>query len=110
MIQFVFLKMREYILIFVHICIKKLQARSSCCGSLVMNLTSIHGNMGLIPQWVKGSSIAMSYGVGHRYGLDPVFLWLWCRSEAAALIQPLAWELPYATSIALKRKKKKFLR
>ena len=33
--------------------------------------------------------------------------WLWCRSAAAALIQPLAWELPYAMGAALKRKKKK---
>ena len=41
---------------------------------------------------------------------DPMLLWLWCRWAAAALIQPLAWELPYATSAALKRfflKKKK---
>lgn len=29
------------------------------------------------------------------------------RPAAAALIQPLAWELPYATGVALKRKKKK---
>ena len=39
----------------------------------------------------------MSCGVGHRLGLDPTWLWLWCRPAAAALIQPLAWELPYAT-------------
>ena len=26
---------------------------------------------------------------------------------AVALIQPLAWELPYATSVALKKKEKK---
>ena len=32
---------------------------------------------------------------------------LWCRPAAAALIQPRAWELPYATSAALNRKKKK---
>ena len=31
---------------------------------------------------------------------------LWCRLAAAALIWPLAWELPYATGVALKRKKK----
>ena len=34
-------------------------------------------------------------------------LWLWCRLAAAALIQPLAWELPYATHVAIKRKKMK---
>lgn len=29
------------------------------------------------------------------------------QASAAALIQPLAWELPYATDAALKRKKRK---
>jgi len=29
-----------------------------------------------------------------------------CRPAAIALIQPLAWELPYATSVALKSKNK----
>ena len=33
----------------------------------------------------------MSYGVGHRRGLDLALLW-----PAAAPIRPLAWELPYA--------------
>ena len=33
--------------------------------------------------------------------------WLWCRLVAAALIQPLAWELPYALGVALKKEKKK---
>ena len=28
-------------------------------------------------------------------------------ASAAALLQPLAWELPYATGAAIKRKKKK---
>ena len=40
-------------------------------------------------------------------GLDPVLLWLWCRPAAVALIQSLAWECPYATDAALKKKKKK---
>ena len=31
---------------------------------------------------------------------------VWCRPAAAALIQPLAWELPDATGAALKRKEK----
>ena len=47
----------------------------------------------------------MSYGVGGRCGSDLVWLWLWCRLAAAALIHPLAWELPYATGAALKEKK-----
>ena len=43
----------------------------SCCGSVVMNLTRIHEDSGLIlglTQWVK----------------DLVLLWLWCRPAAAA--------------------------
>ena len=47
----------------------------------------------------------MSCGAGRRHGLDLVLLWLCCRLVPAALIQPLAWELPYAVGIALKRKK-----
>ena len=77
-------------------------------GSAVMNPTSIHEDSGLIPslsQWVKGSGIAMNCGVGHRGSPDLTLLWLWCRPAAAALIQPLAWELPYAASVALKKQK-----
>ena len=46
----------------------------------------------------------MSCSVGHRCGLGLALLWLWCRLVAVALIQPLAWELPYAVGAALKRK------
>ena len=38
-------------------------------------------------------------------GSDPSLLWLWYRPAAAAPIPPLAQELPYATSVAVKRKK-----
>jgi len=31
---------------------------------------------------------------------------LWCRPATTALIQPLAWELPYAVGVAIKWKKK----
>ena len=33
-----------------------------------------------------------------------MLLWLWRRPVAVAAIQPLAWELLYATGVALKRK------
>ena len=49
-------------------------------------------------------SVAVSRGVGCRCGSDPMLLWLWCRLVAVALIQPLAWELPYALGAALKSK------
>ena len=89
---------------------KKEKKGSSGCGSAAMNSTSICEETGSIPgltQWVKGSGIAMSCGVGCKGGLDPTLLWLWCRLEAAALFQPLAWELLYVTGAAIKSKKKK---
>ena len=55
----------------------------------------------------------MSCGVGRRRSSDPTLLWLWCRPVATALIQPQAWEPPYALGAAqensknTKKKKKK---
>ena len=54
----------------------------------------------------QGSSIAMSCAVGHRCGSDPELLWVWHRLAAVGPIQPLVWELPYATNAALKNKQK----
>ena len=47
----------------------------------------------------------MSCGVGHRCGSDLVLQCLWCRLAAVASIRSLAWEPPYATGTALKKKK-----
>ena len=49
----------------------------------------------------------MSCGVGHRRGSDPMWLWLWHRLAATALIRPLAWEPPYTVGAALESKKTK---
>ena len=45
----------------------------------------------------------MSSGVGRRLSLDPALLWLWGRMAAVPLIQLLAWEIPYAVGVALKK-------
>ena len=62
------------------------------------------GSISGLIQWVKGSGIIKSCGVGHRQGSDLALLWQ--RLEATAPIPPLAWELPYATGSALKQTKK----
>ena len=69
------------------------------------------GSIRGLAQWVKGSGIAVSCGIGCRRGSDPLLLWLWRRLEATAPIRPLAWEPPYAVraaqEIAKRQKKKK---
>ena len=48
----------------------------------------------------------MSCGVGRTHSSDLMLLWLWRQLAAVAAIQPLAWELPYATGAALKSKRR----
>ena len=81
--------------------------RSSRHGAGEMNPTRNHEVSGSIPvlvQWVGDSGFSMSCGVVHRRSSDLTLLWLWCRPAAAALIQPLAWEPPYAEAVAPPKK------
>ena len=48
-----------------------------------------------------------SFGVGRRYGSDPILLCLWHRPAAAAPILPLAREPSYAMGMALEKQKTK---
>ena len=57
----------------------------------------------------QGSNVATNCSVGCRCSSDSTLLWLWYRPAAAALIQFLAWKLPYATGAAPKRKNKQNL-
>ena len=84
-----------------------------------MNPTGNHEVVGSISGFLSRLRIgvAVNYGVGCKLrscarilrflDLESVLSWLWHRPAAVALIQPLAWELPYAASVALKSKKKK---
>jgi len=47
----------------------------------------------------------LSYSLGCRCSLDLELLWLWYRQAPAAPIGPLAWKLPNAMRVAMKRKK-----
>ena len=74
----------------------------------LMNPTVNHEVAGSIPglaQWVK-SGVAMSCGVGHRRGLDPMLLWLWHFPAATVPIGPLAWEPSCAAGAAQENGKK----
>ena len=76
-----------------------------------MNSASTQEDAGSIPgltEWVKDPMLPRASVVGSRCGSDPELLWLWCRLEAAAQIQPLAWEHPYAVVAALNKQNKTY--
>ena len=53
---------------------------------------------------LKASGVAQSYSVGHTCISDLASLRLWRKPAATAPIEPLAWELSYATPVALKKR------
>ena len=74
----------------------------------VKNPTCIHEDANCIPrlaQRVRDLALLWLW-CRFRCGWDLAWLWLCCRQAAAALIHPLAWDLPYATSEDLKEEKK----
>ena len=54
-------------------------------------------------------SVATRCGIGLRCGSDLALLWLWHRPAAAALIRPLAKELPHAQVQPQKEKENSIL-
>ena len=74
------------------------------------NSTSIHEDtgsiLGLAP-WIKGSRVAVSYGVVRRRGLDLALLWLWCRLMATAPDSTTNKGTTTCHGVAQKRKRKK---
>ena len=57
--------------------------------------------------WLSGLRIPSCHKLSHRCGSDLVWLWLWHRLAAAALIQLLDMECPCAVGMALRSKKGK---
>ena len=84
---------------------------SSQNGSVIMNPASIHEDTGLIPHLAVGwgSGIAVTCGVGCRRGSDLSCYGCSIGWQLLLWFDLLAWELPYAMGMALKRQRKKCL-
>ena len=91
---------------------KEWNSLSSRRGATETNPTRNHEVAGSVPglfQWVKDLALSQAVVyVTYIHGSDPVLLWLWCRPAAVTPFQPLAWELLYAVSAALKKKEKEW--
>ena len=79
--------------------------RSSHCGSAVTNLIIILRMQVRSLALLRGLRIQCCNELWCRSQtwLGSCLLWLWRRLAATALIQHLAWELPYAMGVALKK-------
>ena len=72
--------------------LSRLRTQLAFIGMQVPSLASLSG---------QGSSVAAGCSIGHRCGVDLALPWLWRRLAAAALVQLLAWKLPYAAGVAI---------
>ena len=57
--------------------------------------------------WARNHEVASSIPGLAQWVKHLALLWLWRSPAAVARIRPLAWEPPYAASVALKRHKNK---
>ena len=81
--------------------LQKKKKWSSYCGSVETNPTSIPEDPGRSLTLVSGLRIQRCHKMQHRSSSDPVLLWY--RRQLQLRFDPVAPELPYATSVALKK-------